>query len=108
MTEKLYPQAQVDWRLHVRFGRDDGHWDDLLVPHAVEIRDVSVVERMFIHVARHPDVLEAVDIDKLVARRTTTGGTGHEAVRGQLAKVRDAIAADAAWIEAAGESQWTD
>jgi argininosuccinate lyase len=50
-----------------------------------------------------PDVLEAVDIDKLVARRNTHGGTGHDAVRVQLDAARDAAAADTAWLEALGE-----
>ena len=49
------------------------------------------------------DVLEAVDIDRIVARRTTTGGTGHEAVRAQLTAARDALAADDAWLETAAE-----
>jgi argininosuccinate lyase len=46
-----------------------------------------------------PDVLDAVDIDKVVARRTTSGGTGHESVRAQIASVADALVADAAWLE---------
>jgi argininosuccinate lyase len=50
-----------------------------------------------------PDVLDAVDIDKLVAKRMTLGGTGHDAVRSQLAAARDALAADQAWLESAGE-----
>jgi argininosuccinate lyase len=50
-----------------------------------------------------PDVLEAVDIDKVVARRTTSGGTGHDAVRTQLASVADALVADAAWLETAAQ-----
>ena len=45
-------------------------------------------------------VLEAVDIERVVARRVTAGGTGHEAVRAQLAATADAIAADTAWLEA--------
>jgi argininosuccinate lyase len=45
------------------------------------------------------DVLDAVDIDRVVARRTTAGGTGHEAVAEQLAATRDALAADEAWLE---------
>ena len=48
-------------------------------------------------------VLDAVDIDQVVARRRTSGGTGHEAVRTQLAHVEDTLAADEAWLEAAGE-----
>ena len=49
------------------------------------------------------DVLDAVDIDKVVARRQTSGGTGHDAVRAQLVLVADTLAADEAWLEAAGE-----
>ncbi|HEY5540097.1 MAG TPA: argininosuccinate lyase [Coriobacteriia bacterium] len=49
------------------------------------------------------DVVDAVDIDRLVARRTTVGGTGHEAVRAQLASANDALAADAAWVEGLGQ-----
>ncbi len=49
------------------------------------------------------DVLDAVDIDQVVARRTSAGGTGHEAVRAQLAAQVDAIAADEAWLESVGE-----
>ena len=47
------------------------------------------------------DVLDAVDIEKVVARRNTPGGTGHEAVRTQLNQVADALSADEAWLEAA-------
>jgi len=46
-----------------------------------------------------PDVLEAVDIDKVVARRITSGATGHDAVRAQIDAVADALVADAAWLE---------
>jgi len=44
-------------------------------------------------------VLDAVDIDKVVARRVTVGGTGHSAVRIQLGVTTDALAADDAWLE---------
>ena len=40
------------------------------------------------------DALEAVDIDKVVERRTTYGATGHEAVRVQLEHARESLAAD--------------
>ena len=50
-----------------------------------------------------PDVLDAVDIEKVVSRRATYGGTGHEAVRVQLADAADALAADEAWLEALPE-----
>ncbi|MDR3685586.1 MAG: argininosuccinate lyase [Coriobacteriia bacterium] len=49
------------------------------------------------------DVTQAVDIDQLVAKRVTVGGTGHEAVRVQLASANDALAADTAWLEGLGE-----
>ena len=39
----------------------------------------------------------AVDIDKIVERRTTAGGTGHEPVRAQLEQAKAALAADRAW-----------
>ena len=45
------------------------------------------------------DVLEAVDIDEVVARRVTPGGTGHERRARQLAEAIDALAADDAWLE---------
>ena len=38
------------------------------------------------------DALAAIDIDAVVARRTTYGGTGHDAVRRQLAEAKDALA----------------
>ncbi len=50
-----------------------------------------------------PDVLDVVDIDKMVARRVTAGGTGHEAVRVQLLAQRDVLDADQAWLESLGE-----
>ena len=40
---------------------------------------------------------EATDIDKVVERRTTAGGTGHEPVRVQIAQAKEALAADQAW-----------
>jgi argininosuccinate lyase len=41
---------------------------------------------------------EATDIDKVVERRTTAGGTGHAAVRAQLEQAKAQQAADAAWL----------
>ncbi len=43
-----------------------------------------------------PDALDAVDIDKVVAKRTTYGGTGHEAVKVQLEQAAEALRVDAA------------
>ena len=42
------------------------------------------------------DAHEALDIDNIVLRRTTLGGTGHDAVRAQLAQARDVLAAETA------------
>jgi argininosuccinate lyase len=50
-----------------------------------------------------PDVLDAVDIDKLVAKRVTSGGTGHEVVSAQIVQANDALSADAMWLESVGE-----
>ena len=47
------------------------------------------------------DAPSVVDIDGVVARRVSSGGTGHEAVRAQIAAQQDALAADDAWLEAA-------
>ena len=40
--------------------------------------------------------LDAVDIDKIVARRITAGGTGHDAVKVQLDQARERLAVDTA------------
>jgi len=50
-----------------------------------------------------PDVVAAVDIDGVVARRCSPGGTGHEAVRKQMAAQLDALEADEAWLEGLAE-----
>ncbi len=50
-----------------------------------------------------PDVLDAVDIDQIVARRVTAGGTAPSAVRVQISQVRDALLADQAWLESLAE-----
>ena len=44
------------------------------------------------------EALEAVDIDKVVERRTTAGGTGHEPVRAQIEQAKARLAADEAWL----------
>jgi len=46
--------------------------------------------------------LEAVDIDLVVARRTTFGGTGHVPVAEQIELAAEAIQADEAWLETVG------
>ncbi len=42
--------------------------------------------------------LEALDIDKVVARRTTEGGTGHDPVRAQIEKARLQMHDERAWL----------
>ncbi|MDZ4169918.1 MAG: argininosuccinate lyase [Coriobacteriia bacterium] len=49
------------------------------------------------------DVRGVVDIDRVVARRVSEGGTGHDAVRAQIERVRAELVADEAWVEAAEE-----
>jgi argininosuccinate lyase len=48
------------------------------------------------------DALGTVDIDAVVARRVSHGGTGHEAVRVQMGEASASLAADVEWSEAAG------
>jgi len=47
-----------------------------------------------------PDAAGAVELDAVVSRRTSEGGTGHDAVRAQLVLARDAATAGRAWAEA--------
>ncbi len=42
------------------------------------------------------DIVEALNMEAIVAARTTYGGTGHEAVRVQMGEAKAALAADAA------------
>jgi len=49
------------------------------------------------------DVVDAVDIDSVVRRRTSAGGTGHDAVASQITAVRDALVADEAWLDTIAE-----
>jgi argininosuccinate lyase len=47
--------------------------------------------------------VRAVDIEAVVERRASAGGTSSSAVEAQLAEANDALAADAAWLESLGE-----
>ena len=58
------------------------------------LQDLSVDELAEVDDHFAADALEAVDIDKVVERRTTYGATGHEAVRVQLEHARESLAAD--------------
>ncbi|MDZ4655583.1 MAG: argininosuccinate lyase [Coriobacteriia bacterium] len=44
------------------------------------------------------DARAVVDLDAIVARRTTAGGTGHERVAEQLIEAREVLEADVAWL----------
>ncbi len=46
------------------------------------------------------DAIKAVDIDRVVARRTTVGGTGHDAVAAQLARACELLAKDVSRVKA--------
>jgi argininosuccinate lyase len=48
------------------------------------------------------DALRALDVDDGVSRRSSQGGTGHDAVRVQMRLAAEALASDAAWAETAG------
>jgi argininosuccinate lyase len=47
------------------------------------------------------DAAGVVDIDTIVERRTSEGGTGHDAVRAQIEAARRVLHADAEWLIAA-------
>jgi argininosuccinate lyase len=42
--------------------------------------------------------LEALDLDAIVSRRVSEGGTGHEAVRAQLVLARDSLSSTREWL----------
>ena len=58
------------------------------------LQDLSAEELARVDEHFDADALEAVDIDKVVERRTTYGATGHEAVKVQLEHARESLAAD--------------
>jgi argininosuccinate lyase len=64
------------------------------------LQDLTLEELRAASPAFGPDALEAVDLDLMVSRRTSEGGTGHDAVRAQLVLARDAVAAGRAWADA--------
>jgi argininosuccinate lyase len=45
------------------------------------------------------DALAALDLDAIVARRVSEGGTGHDAVKAQLAVALDEVSATRSWLE---------
>jgi argininosuccinate lyase len=67
------------------------------------LQDLTAEEYIAHDATFGPDVLGAVDLEQIVARRVSAGGTGHEAVKAQIEAQRDAIAADEVWLEALTE-----
>ncbi len=52
------------------------------------------------------DSREAVDVEKIVARRVTAGGTGHEAVRVQMEEAAQRFAQEQGWLASQNESAY--
>jgi argininosuccinate lyase len=63
------------------------------------LADLTIEELRAASAAFGEDAREAVDIDGVVARRTTRGGTAPARVAEQLARVREGLAVDAAWLD---------
>jgi argininosuccinate lyase len=63
------------------------------------LQDLSLADLQAASPSFREDALSAVDIDEVVRRRTTEGGTGHDAVKEQLGKARERLSADAAWLD---------
>jgi argininosuccinate lyase len=66
------------------------------------LQDLTVEELRAASPVFDRKALDAVDIDAVVARRTTPGGTAPERVAEQMAAAREALDRDDAWIEQCG------
>jgi argininosuccinate lyase len=62
------------------------------------LQDLSLEDLRAASPAFADDAVAAVDLDAIVARRSTEGGTGHDAVKAQLVLARDAIAGTREWL----------
>lgn len=58
------------------------------------LQELSASELAAVDANFGPDACDAVDIDKVVERRTTYGGTGHDSVKLQLEHAKDQLKAD--------------
>ncbi|MBW6468771.1 MAG: argininosuccinate lyase [Coriobacteriia bacterium] len=67
------------------------------------LQDLTPDEFAAVDPAFGEDAARAVDIDAVVARRVSEGGTGGDAVAVQLTRCRDVLAADTTWLEALAE-----
>lgn len=61
------------------------------------LQELSALEYTDLHSAFGEDVVSAVDISQVVARRTTPGGTGHKQVQSQLEQAQSTLKADEAF-----------
>jgi len=62
------------------------------------LQDLTLEEYRVFSPEFGPDIREAVDLDSLVSRRTSPGGTGHEAVAEQMQRQQASILADESWL----------
>ncbi len=58
------------------------------------LQELSASELAAVDASFGPDACDAVDIDKVVERRTTYGGTGHDSVKLQLEHAKEQLKAD--------------
>jgi argininosuccinate lyase len=62
------------------------------------LRDLTLEDLRAASPAFGDDALAAIDVDAMVSRRVSEGGTGHDAVRAQLVLAHDALASTRAWL----------
>jgi argininosuccinate lyase len=62
------------------------------------LQDLSLEELRAASPAFADDALAALDLDVIVSRRVSEGGTGHDAVKAQLAVARDEVSATRSWL----------
>jgi argininosuccinate lyase len=65
------------------------------------LQDLTLDELKGASPAFADDALLAVDLDAIVAARTSEGGTGHDAVRAQLVLAKDAVESTRQWLDTA-------
>ena len=62
------------------------------------LQDLTLDELKAVSPGFGGDALGALDVDAIVARRLSEGGSGHDAVRAQLLLARDAVASTREWL----------
>jgi argininosuccinate lyase len=66
------------------------------------LQDLSAAELRAASTSFDEDAVDVLDIDTVVQRRASEGGTGHDAVREQLERARASVEADRAWLATLG------